>query len=217
MTEINHSQTDKAKEFPEIKLAQISEDFTHIIDSDGQRVEFNDARVVYVNPEARNPYGSRLVIDSFKKFNRTIRISGETDKSVLQYSKKICSGRECLATVAIAGAVLKDIHENRKTDEITIYLWKRIPEEVLKKVPSLDDLKVEAMVFAFPSFEVPERDYFDLTVIHYVYCNYYKISDEWYLHAASWGGGFWEQDSEEWGHLVQDCKDQVEKFRENDG
>lgn len=104
-----------------------------------------------------------------------------------------------------------------QADEITIYLWERIPEEVLKKVPSLDGLKVEAMVFTFPSLDVPERDYFDLTVIHYVYCNYYKISDEWYLHAASWGGGFWEQDPEEWGHLVQDCKDRVEKFRGNNG
>jgi hypothetical protein len=101
--------------------ARISEDYKHIIDSDGQKVEFNDPRIVYVNPEPRNPYGRRLVINLFEKYNRKIRICGDTDASILQYAKRICSGRECLASVAIAGAVLKDITEYRKENEITIY------------------------------------------------------------------------------------------------
>ncbi len=119
MTEIK--QVEKLKEF---RQAQFSEDFRFIIDSDGQKVDFNDPRIVYVNPEPRNYYGRRLVIDLFKKYNRNIRISRETDASILQYAKNMCSGRECLPSFAIAGAVLKDINDYRDENEITIY---RIP------------------------------------------------------------------------------------------
>jgi predicted nucleotide-binding protein (sugar kinase/HSP70/actin superfamily) len=121
MIEIEENENLKMNKVKKIKQARISDDHKHIIDSDGQKVEFNDPRIVYVNPEPRNPYGRRLVINLFEKYNRKIRISEETDASILQYAKKICSGRECLASVAIAGAVLKDISEYRSEDEITIY------------------------------------------------------------------------------------------------
>jgi len=121
MIEIEQSENSKINKGNKIKQARISEDHKHIIDSNGQKVEFNDPRIVYVNPEPRNPYGRRLVIDIFEKYNRKIRISEETDASTIQYAKRICSGRECLASVAIAGAVLKDISEYRKESEITIY------------------------------------------------------------------------------------------------
>jgi len=100
---------------------RFSKKFDYIIDGDNQRVEFSDPRIVFVNPEPRNDYGRLLVVDLYKKHNRNIRISKETDKKILQYGKKICSGRECLASVAIAGAVLKDIEEYRNENEITIY------------------------------------------------------------------------------------------------
>ncbi|MFW9782372.1 MAG: hypothetical protein ACFFFB_08835 [Candidatus Heimdallarchaeota archaeon] len=116
MTEIEQLKVDE-----QVKRARFSDDLKYIIDSDGHKVEFDDPRLVYVNPEPRNPYGRRLVIDLFKKYNRNIRISKETDASILQYAKNICSGRECLASVAIAGAVLKDINEHRDNNEITIY------------------------------------------------------------------------------------------------
>jgi predicted nucleotide-binding protein (sugar kinase/HSP70/actin superfamily) len=103
------------------KQARFSDNHKYIIDSEGQEIEFHDPRVVYVNPEPRNSYGRQLVTNLFEKYNRKIRISAETDASILQYAKKICSGRECLASVAIAGAVLKDINEYRGEDEITIY------------------------------------------------------------------------------------------------
>lgn len=114
----------------EIKKHMIKEgtDFTaarlqdgYIIDSDGHRVDFDDQRIVYVLPEPRNSYGIRLVKDLYASNNKNVRISKETDASTLFYGKKICSGRECLACVAIAGEVLKDIHENRSENEITIY------------------------------------------------------------------------------------------------
>ncbi len=104
-----------------VKQARFSDDSQHLIDSDGQLIDFNNPRIVYVDPEPRNSYGRRLVTNLFRKYNRNIRISEETDASIFQYAKRICSGRECLASVAIAGAVLKDIEEYREEDEITIY------------------------------------------------------------------------------------------------
>ena len=104
-----------------VRQARFSDDLKYLIDSDGQKIDFKDPRIVYVDPEPRNSYGRRLVINLFEKYNRNIRISEETDASILQYAKRICSGRECLASVAIAGAVLKDIEEYRGEDEITIY------------------------------------------------------------------------------------------------
>ncbi|NVM56222.1 MAG: hypothetical protein HWN66_21175, partial [Candidatus Helarchaeota archaeon] len=121
MTEIGRSKDLEESKISRIRQARFSEDYKYIIDSDGQKIEFDDPRIVFVDPEPRNPYGRRLVINLFKKYNRNIRVSKETDASVLQYAKKICSGRECLASVAIAGAVLKDIYEYRDENEITIY------------------------------------------------------------------------------------------------
>ena len=121
MIEIEQSEKTTINKTKRNKQARISDDYKHIIDSDDQKVEFDDPRIVYVNPEPRNPYGRRLVINLFEKYGRKIRICGDTDTSILQYAKKICSGRECLASVAIAGAVLKDISEYRKENEITIY------------------------------------------------------------------------------------------------
>jgi predicted nucleotide-binding protein (sugar kinase/HSP70/actin superfamily) len=121
MSKIKNSAEIVTDRYTKVKQARFSDNHKYIIDSEGQEVEFNDPRVVYVNPEPRNSYGRKLVINLFEKYNRKIRISAETDASVLQYAKKICSGRECLASVAIAGAVLKDINEYRGEDEITIY------------------------------------------------------------------------------------------------
>ncbi|MFX1385175.1 MAG: hypothetical protein ACFFBP_22375, partial [Promethearchaeota archaeon] len=121
MSKIESSKDLNISKANKVKKARFSDDHKHIIDSDGQFIEFDDTRIVYVDPEPRNPYGRRLVIDLFNKYNRKIRISTETDASVLQYAKKICSGRECLASVAIAGAVLKDIYEYKNENEITIY------------------------------------------------------------------------------------------------
>ncbi|MHA2130110.1 MAG: hypothetical protein ACW99L_09065, partial [Promethearchaeota archaeon] len=100
---------------------RFSENYEYIIDNQGNRVDFDDPRIVFVEPAARNPYGKRLVIDLYKHHNRTIRVSQETDDNILQYAKQVCSGRECVPSLAIAGYILKDIEEYRGKDEITIY------------------------------------------------------------------------------------------------
>lgn len=116
MSDIKKHIIEEGTEFTTARLQD-----GYIIDSDGHRVDFNDNRIVYVLPEPRNSYGIRLVKDLYASYNKNVRVSKETDASTLNYGKKICSGRECLACVAIAGEVLKDINENRSEDEITIY------------------------------------------------------------------------------------------------
>ena len=98
-----------------------SKDYQFIINSEGEKVSFDDPRLVFVFPEAHNSYGIRLVKDLYNHYNRKIRIASNTDLNIIKSGRKICSGRECLATVALAGAIVKDINENRENDEITIY------------------------------------------------------------------------------------------------
>ncbi|MFX1327230.1 MAG: hypothetical protein ACFE91_03675 [Promethearchaeota archaeon] len=114
MSEVEHT----LKKIGEI---QFSENYDYIIDSKGNRVDYDDPRIVFVEPAARNPYGARLVIDLYNQHNRTIRVSQETDDNILKYAKQVCSGRECVPSLAIAGSILRDINEYRRDDEITIY------------------------------------------------------------------------------------------------
>ena len=117
MTEIEIDNINSGK----IDQARLSDDGFSIIDSDGQKVDLDDPRIIHVLPEPRNPYGRHIVINLYKSYNRNVRISKDTNAEILQYGKKICSGRECLASVAIAGGVLKDITEYRTENEITLY------------------------------------------------------------------------------------------------
>jgi len=100
---------------------RFSNNYEYIIDCEGNRVDIDDPRIVFVEPAARSPYGKRLVIDLYKNHNRNIRISQETNDNILQYAKQVCSGRECVPSLAIAGSILKDIKEYRGNEEITIY------------------------------------------------------------------------------------------------
>lgn len=110
--------TKNKQDFQECRY---SEDYECIIDSDGRQVSLDDPRIVFVFPEDRGSYGFRLVSTLYEKINRNVRFAPKTDLSILQYGRKACSGRECLPGISIAGAIMKDIHENRSEDEITIY------------------------------------------------------------------------------------------------
>ena len=131
-----------------------------------------------------------------------------------------CSGSSNLPSEGEFKEWLKIVYEREtalQADEINICAWERPPQEVLKKAPEVDGLKVQAMILTYPALVTPGENELDQTTIHYVYCNYYRISDEWYLHASSWGGGFWKQEPAEWSHLVQDCRDKAERFRSSGG
>ena len=67
MSKIEHSKDLKVYQVNKVKQARFSENYKYIIDSDGQNIEFDDPRIVYVDPEPRNQYGRRLVKNLFKK------------------------------------------------------------------------------------------------------------------------------------------------------
>jgi len=104
-----------------VQQARFSEDYKYIIDSDGQRVEYGDPRVVHVWPIDFNPYMARLMKNTYQRMGWKSRVTGKTNAEVFQYSKRLCSGRECLPCTAVTGGTYQDILNNRGEDEISIY------------------------------------------------------------------------------------------------
>ncbi len=104
------------------KLAKLSPGKDHIIDSNGEKVEYNDPRVVHVLTIDLNPYAKSLIEKIYEKYGRKIRIAEGTSAEILNLARQLCSGRECLPMTSNAGAMLKDIRQNREKDEITLYL-----------------------------------------------------------------------------------------------
>ncbi len=105
-----------------IKHARLSEDFTYIIDSDDQRVEYDDPRVVHVWTIDTSSYTKRIMEKVYERKGRKLRTVGDTNTEIIQYAKKICSGRECVPMASMAGSTVKDITDRKKKGEITIYL-----------------------------------------------------------------------------------------------
>lgn len=102
--------------------ARYSENYDYIIDSDGNRVELSDPRVVFICVVDCNQYIRRITQTVFKRYNKKCRISEKTSSEVLQYARKICTGRECIPCNATAGVILKDLEDNREENEISIYM-----------------------------------------------------------------------------------------------
>jgi len=105
----------------EFQPAKFADNYEYILDSEGKKVEFDDPRIVYIEPHAINHYARRLTENFYNSRGRNIRFVENTTIEMFQYAKKICSGRECVPTMVIAGAMLKDIYEKRGKDEISIY------------------------------------------------------------------------------------------------
>ncbi len=104
-----------------IKQARIADNGKYIIDSDDQRVEYDDSRIVHAWVIDNSPYAKRLMNALFEKYGRKFRAAGKTDAEVMKYAKQLCSGRECVPATAITGLTLQDIYKNREDDEITLY------------------------------------------------------------------------------------------------
>lgn len=102
--------------------ARYSDNYDYIIDSDCNRVELTDPRIVYIWTVDSNQYTRRIFQDVFKQFGKKCRIKGETSPEVLQYARKVCSGRECIPCNSLAGVTLMDIDRDRGEDEISVYM-----------------------------------------------------------------------------------------------
>ncbi|MCP4135013.1 MAG: hypothetical protein GY754_28825 [bacterium] len=101
--------------------AHLARNYTHIIDCDGSRVEFNDPRVVHVWPIGSGMYTSRLVESLYKKRGWQFRNAGMPDSVVIEKAKNLCSGRECVPCLVFTGLTYIDVTENRAPEEISVY------------------------------------------------------------------------------------------------
>ncbi|MBF0226445.1 MAG: hypothetical protein HQK76_13400 [Desulfobacterales bacterium] len=102
--------------------AKISNDYKYIIDSDNNKVKLDDPRVVHIWPIATGVPTTQLIKRAFEKRGWNFRFTTtEANSKGLQYAKKLCSGRECLSCISMAGETYRDIKENRKEDEISLY------------------------------------------------------------------------------------------------
>ncbi|RJP26704.1 MAG: hypothetical protein C4520_00220 [Candidatus Abyssobacteria bacterium SURF_5] len=105
-----------------VRQARLSSEMDCIIDSDGQRVEYDDPRVTHIITVDVNPIARRLLRHVYQLNGRKVRVADETDSGIMQYARRLCSGRECVPMTAMAGATLKDIQHYRSDSEISIYL-----------------------------------------------------------------------------------------------
>ena len=97
-------------------------------------------------------------------------------------------------------------------NEVMICRWEKTATEIIRLAPEVNGLRVEAAIFSMPGDDVFRTDDAEV-IVHYVFCRYFMISDEWYLHASSWGGGFWIQEPDEWSHLVRECHHRVKQIQ----
>ncbi|GAX59163.1 activator of 2-hydroxyglutaryl-CoA dehydratase [Candidatus Scalindua japonica] len=130
----------------EFKQARFTENYQHIIDSDNKRIKLNDPRITHVITYDFNHYSKLMMKGIFNRYGVNCRINDKTSAEIIQYGKKMCSGRECFPFIAITGFVLKDLYENRREDEITLCVnlnmegpcqygsWPAIGEVFVKKL-----------------------------------------------------------------------------------
>ncbi|MBW2622584.1 MAG: hypothetical protein JRD68_06730 [Deltaproteobacteria bacterium] len=102
--------------------ARLSEDKSHIIDSDGERVELTSPRVVHVYVTDNHSYTKQLMLNTYKQYGMKCRVAGRTNIETMKQARRLCSGRECVPSVSIIGNTLLDMSYNREPDEITFYI-----------------------------------------------------------------------------------------------
>jgi len=103
------------------RLARLSDNLDCIIDSDGNRVDYHDPRVVHVWAINHSSDTLQMIAGVYEKSKRKFRPVEPTNPEVMQVARKLCSGRECVPMTAMTGAILKDIYNHRNPNEITIY------------------------------------------------------------------------------------------------
>jgi predicted CoA-substrate-specific enzyme activase len=104
-----------------VTLARFSPGHDCVIDSDGERVPFDDQRVTHISPFPFNPYTSQMLANVYRKRGWNFRMLGDLNREALQHASRLCSGRECLSTAALTGPVCRDIARNGKSDGISVY------------------------------------------------------------------------------------------------
>lgn len=102
------------------KPAYIEQNFKHIVDSDGNRVKFNDPDVVH-DFVLEVGYFSKFLESIYVKYGMKYRRGKRTSNEMLQAAKNLCSGRECTMLRVVAGALYNSVKAGRAKDEMTVY------------------------------------------------------------------------------------------------
>ncbi|SPE24041.1 CoA-substrate-specific enzyme activase (modular protein) [Candidatus Sulfopaludibacter sp. SbA3] len=93
---------------------------TWVVTGTGRRLALNDPQVVHVSLAD----GPRFVSDMMAGFYASIGwkwiFSPNTNAETLQYAKRVCSGRECLPFLSMAGKAVKYL-EKRSAGEVTVF------------------------------------------------------------------------------------------------
>lgn len=101
------------------KYASFSSDFTHIIDSYGNEIEWDDPRIIHIWPFTGN--AAPIIKEIFEKKGWRIRFCKPVTSEILHQAKKLCSGRECLSFNSLVGLYYDDIIKNHNEEEVAIY------------------------------------------------------------------------------------------------
>lgn len=104
-----------------MRNAAICDDASCLLDSEGRRVAYGDPRVVHVLSDIPGPFAARIAQAAYRKHGKRCRAVGRANEEVLQYSRKVCSGRECLPMMAMTGAAVRDMLERHADSDLSIY------------------------------------------------------------------------------------------------
>ncbi|CQR73471.1 hypothetical protein SOV_28310 [Sporomusa ovata DSM 2662] len=103
------------------KAASFSEDFTHIIDGNGNTFTFGDQRVEHIWPINQYMFNATPFLKSiFEQRGWRVRFL-EPTFDMMYYSKLLCSGRECPSLNLFAGMYYEDIAKNYVKDDLFVY------------------------------------------------------------------------------------------------
>jgi predicted CoA-substrate-specific enzyme activase len=93
---------------------------TVIVTGSGRRVELDDPEVVHVSLADGPRFVSDILAGFYTALGWRTVFSPNMDAETLQYAKKVCSGRECLPFLAMAGKAVKYL-ETRPPGEVTVF------------------------------------------------------------------------------------------------
>nr|WP_092074915.1 hypothetical protein [Dendrosporobacter quercicolus]NSL49817.1 hypothetical protein [Dendrosporobacter quercicolus DSM 1736]SDN20749.1 Predicted nucleotide-binding protein, sugar kinase/HSP70/actin superfamily [Dendrosporobacter quercicolus] len=105
------------------RKAAFSDDFTSIIDSNGNKIKISDQRVKHIWPFSENMFNATPFVRSiFENRGWHFRFL-EPSFDIMHYSKMLCSGKECPSLNLLAGMYYEDIAKNYVNHNDIFVYW----------------------------------------------------------------------------------------------
>jgi predicted nucleotide-binding protein (sugar kinase/HSP70/actin superfamily) len=93
---------------------------TRIVTATGRRLALNDPQVVHVSLADGPQLVSNILAGFYASIGWKWVFSPNTNAEALQYARRVCSGRECLPFLSMAGKAVKYL-ETRPPGEVTVF------------------------------------------------------------------------------------------------